>query len=458
MWEGRWSPTQASAGGFSPGTPVSSCSLDPLTPTSEPTDMEKHLALAAIILLQSIGLLHSQGNTETRFATNALASVFKQLEDFGEREVAEIKRTNDKFKQFIAFTVLAENEIKQRTAINDNRMHTVKNEKSSGVSNQCDGISCKTQHGEIQAIYKNLFDLEKDKLDKGKGMPYIVLFSHYIPCYGTREVRYSCAEELSNYVYAGSRTFKMIVVFRERYIGTDSEMSIRYMSAERISVYEKVETLKYVDVSARFPSEAILRGNAIFQKTYFDCIKDPDKAYKCHQRCIGDEKHVDMFVAQYVNFATFECTRGKRVSARLSDLTKKSLFECIANYIEENTGSGCRSCTRHTINFKYYLKVCAAFAKEYSTYIGYNKEPTNTYSQTWAVRPMFWKDAYRHDFHELPKGQRAIYCALRSFDVKSLCTKIRRDEHPEKLKLQVRDLNTELKRQLKEKARLLQQK
>ncbi|KAK3089205.1 hypothetical protein FSP39_001729 [Pinctada imbricata] len=37
MWEGRWSPTQASVGGFSPGTPVSSCSLDPLTPTSEPT-------------------------------------------------------------------------------------------------------------------------------------------------------------------------------------------------------------------------------------------------------------------------------------------------------------------------------------------------------------------------------------------------------------------------------------
>ncbi|KAK3084051.1 hypothetical protein FSP39_007373 [Pinctada imbricata] len=37
MWEGRWSPIQASVGAFSPGSPVSSYSLDPLTPTSEST-------------------------------------------------------------------------------------------------------------------------------------------------------------------------------------------------------------------------------------------------------------------------------------------------------------------------------------------------------------------------------------------------------------------------------------
>ena len=142
----------------------------------------------------------------------AIDKILESLEERGDAVTAVERTKIPTLKQYLTFSIVSEEEIFNEIAIPPERMITVHNVEVK----PCKGTKCMKNHGEFKIIHDGTLSrkIQEFKVDKPNVKTYVVLFSYYIPCYGNGGVPYSCAEELSNFVYAQNRRLEMIVGYR----------------------------------------------------------------------------------------------------------------------------------------------------------------------------------------------------------------------------------------------------
>ena len=389
----------------------------------------------------------------------SIDQVLKWLEGIGERERDDARKspTAAKLEQFITFTVMTSKEIHDGVQTKDDRVLTKLNVES------CGGKLCRRGHGEYNIIHEGTLQrkIEEFRTINPHETPHVVLFSHFVPCYGNPGVPYSCAEELGSFVFAYGSTMKLIVGFRAIYDKTDIMKALTFMVADGITVFEK-KGRDFMNVFNLYTISQLPEGDRLLQELYFKCLHldakidgfDLFESLATCKRCLGrDSKRIDELIAYNINMLTFSCTKDmSSVSAKLSRLSKKSLRKCFETSIDSNAGTDCQKCSNQELinNFKIVLKVCSSYALFYSTHVGYLYDQFNPYSTRWYVKQMFCNDAYRRDFASLSEQRPAVYCALPQLDATSFCTKLRKQRDlPNELKVQVRDIDSaSRKRQL----------
>ena len=366
-----------------------------------------------------------------------ISHVLTFLENNGDKKAAEIQQQQPELQQYITYTVVSSHEIRKGEPVPLNRIDTVFNKEPGS----------KKDHGEFKIIHNgNLAAKIKEFRQNNEGhTPFVVLFSHYIPCFGNKNVKYSCAEELSNFMFAQNNRSEMVIGYRATYQETIADESLRYLIADGIKVLEKREDI-YTDVKTLYtidnPND---REITILQDLLFNCLTKPPGDIRDCQRCIGgNEEEANKRIAHFVNMMTFECTKQKMsTSTRMSSLTKRNIGKCFDDYIQNSVSNDCPKCW-HMVDhddYKLFINYCRAFAFHHSNYVGYLAQPDDPYSTRWEKRQMFCQDAYRKDFAQYKKQSPAVPCALRQLDAKSMCTAIKKDvKQPEKLKLDMRDI------------------
>ena len=393
---------------------------------------------------------------------NSIDKVLKWLEMEGDREKEDTKTrpstvNTGKLEQFITFTVMSEREINEEVQLETDQATTVLNVES------CRGKLCRGGHGEFKIIYEGILQqkIAEFASQHPQEIPNIVLFSHFIPCYGNPRVQYSCAEELRNFIYAHGNTMKLIVGFRDVYNGTDKFKALPFMVADGITVFEKANEQFMNVLSLPYKIPQLPEGNRVLQDLFFKCLHLEDTSgvsallseFSNCKKCLGrNSKRIDEVLAYNVNMLTFRCTKdGNSVSARLGQGSKRILRKCFDQSIDSETGTDCPKCGNLNAikNYKVFLKLCTSYAFYYSAYVGYLLDQYNPYSTQWVVKQMFCKDAYRHDFDSLSEQRPAVYCALPQLDVKNMCTKLKkRRDLEENFKTQIRDIHAASKKRL----------
>ena len=408
------------------------------------------------VLIQML-ICHIVLNKASLPTEKSIDQVLKWLEVIGERKRDEERKspTAAKLEQFITFTVMASKEIHDGVQLKDDRVLTKLNVESCGWK------LCRRGHGEYNIIHEGTLQrkIEEFRSTHPHETPHVVLFSHFVPCYGNPGVPYSCAEELGSFVFAYGSTIKFIVGFRAVYEKkTDIMKALTFMVADGITVFEK-KGRDFMNIFNLYTISQLPEGDRVLQELYFKCLhldakidgSDLFESLTTCKRCLGCEsKRIDELIAFNINMLICSCTKDmSSVSAKLSRLSKKSLRKCFETSIDSNAGTDCQKCRNKELinNFKIFLKVCSSYALLYSTHVGHLYDQFNPYSTRWHVKQMFCNDAYRHDFASLSEQRPA---ALPQLETKSFCTTLRKQRDlPNEFKVQVRDIDSaSRKRQL----------
>ena len=103
-------------------------------------------------------------------------------------------------------------------------------------------------------------------------------------------MKYSCAEELSNFMFAQNSRSEMVIGYRATYPETIADESLRYLIADGIKVLEKREDI-YKDVKTLYTIDNLNeREVKILQDLLFSCLTKPHGDMKDCQRCLGEMK------------------------------------------------------------------------------------------------------------------------------------------------------------------------
>ena len=368
--------------------------------------VEKMQASSIVLLTLCAAVIGSPGN-DVLPNDAEISHVLTDLEQNGDKKAAEIQLQQPELQQYITYTVVSSHEIRKGEPIPLSRIDTVFNKEPGSKKN----------HGEFKIIHNgNLAaKIEEFRQNNEGHTPFVVLFSHYIPCFGNKNVKYSCAEELSNFMFAQNSRSEIVIGYRATYPETIADESLRYLIADGIKVLEKRENI-YTDVKALYTIDDLNeREVTILQDLLFSCLTKPQGDIRDCKRCLGgNEEEANKRIAYFVNMMTFECTsKTISTSTRMSGFTKKDIGKCFNDYIQNNIRNDCPKCLHMVDDYKLFINYCRAIAFHHSTYVGYLAQPYDPYSARWEKRPIFCQDAYRKDFAQYEKQRPAVsMCAV----------------------------------------------
>ena len=95
-------------------------------------------------------------------------------------------------------------------------------------------------HGEIQALFhdntivKLVHKLYERRNSEDTELPYVFIFSHYIPCACLGNIHYSCAEELANLGRVKRNSYKIIVGYRDAWNETNLKFAEKLLQEGEI--------------------------------------------------------------------------------------------------------------------------------------------------------------------------------------------------------------------------------
>ena len=186
----------------------------------------------------------------------------------------------------------------------------------------------KTVHGEIQAIYfNNTIDDLLGEPRNSSMLPYVFIFSHYIPCACLPNYYYSCAEELANLGRVNRNRYKIIVGFRSVWSRTNSSFAKNFLQEDGIHTVMNITSGRLLDKGPKIDPE---NGSAIYQKTLNECMTNKTGMLPNSAAC-------------FINGWTKHCTgkkdrfHGKYLFGYMTRFTKAQMHECMEEWVKSLT-------------------------------------------------------------------------------------------------------------------------
>ena len=280
-----------------------------------------------------------------------------------------LQDNNNTGKQVLVIAVLSASEFAvQKKDISDDMIEILPNKKIYGLPKYYYS-DAKKVHGEIQALFHdNTIDRLIRKLDERRnsedtGLPYVFIFSHYIPCACLGNVHYSCAEELANLGRVKRNTYKIIVGYRDAWNETNLEFAEKLL--------QEGEMFTIMNVSS---------GQVLKKRLKIEPEMYQEKLTKCLTSLTEIPEDT---IACLINTITMNCTSGENLYGYMTQLTKAQMHECMEKYVKG-------------LPLEIYLRFCSieTLSRTLRLMLG---RPTRMCEADWTSTPddLNWKELYR---------------------------------------------------------------
>lgn len=356
----------------------------------------------------------SGGNKIPEYAIEpeTVSNIFNLLKEIGKEELDEFKN------QYLTVAVISKSELMNSkkwklTDIehlkNSGRVKTFLNEKKEGEK--------KPFHGEMRfltdenaGMKRMIQQLKEEKGDKE--YPYIIMFSHYIPCAYIKGIDYSCSEELAN--IANTYQYKMLVGYSEVFHNTAENTSKAFLHSGSIQAFRKIAEAPGYELILY---DVVKSNDESFQRLYFNCMRNKPISDCCNY---DDNDTKNKVVAVFVNTVTKLCTENSQAVGRITRRNRQTLLDCIYNYIDMSIGHDCEQC-KNDIDVKFIARFCAyaAVVQPVTLYLGVAEDMHDT---TWKKFIGPWNMVYSS-----AKISPEIPCLKKDNAVGSMCTKRKQD-------------------------------
>jgi hypothetical protein len=354
------------------------------------------------------------------------------LMNYGEHKLQEynshIERKEAHVNQFLVASVLSESEMTDsrnwqhipESITKDNaRIDVIFNDENY---KKFPYRTKKPLHGEVLMLLERE-DLPKMIINLNEAhrntYPFVVLYSHYIPCCDVKGVEYSCSEELANAAISNHDKYTMLVGYKELFQNTNTKKSLAFMNMGGIKLFRiENKVFQPVFTDDKIPN----KQERILQDLFYKCLDITPASDEC---CIAnnpdDKKKI---LSMYVNNVVYMCTSDslKSYIGKLTPANTLAIMQCMHNYVEQHTNQDCPKCAARTT--KTTIKVCALYASEFGTEIGRPSDLNNPYLPEWGKGPLVWSSLYQGYNINADVNLPQVFCLKRPNDIKTMCTKL----------------------------------
>lgn len=254
----------------------------------------------------------------------------------------------------------------------------------------------KPLHGEVQFIdFGYIGRLIKNfRTDVSGTYPFLLLYSHYIPCADIPNLGYSCAEELMNYARGRQSEFGVIVGYSKPFINTNEKCSLNLMKKGGIVAFQKLANTHYEMTVPFSPPQELDDNTFAFQQKLYQCMLDGAIADCCE----GGKDEKEKMVAYFTNKITSACTSNSRRQRLITAGGANELRLCIGQKIKDNANGNCDEGFCVTSDKPLKQICCLNKTLEnnmWSMLLGTPDPPNDLQSTHWTPRDdLAWKDLY----------------------------------------------------------------
>lgn len=366
--------------------------------------------------------------------SNDVTKLMNLLMKYGEKKLQEVRtqRNDENISQYLVASVLSKTEIMESknweslpdSITKDNRrVVTIVNDKNYK------NFPFKTKkplHGEVLLLLdrQDLPSMINNlKEEQNNAYPYVVLYSHYIPCCDIENIEYSCAEELAAAAISNHGKYTMLVGYNTVFSKTNPDKARKFMSKGGIKLFMSENGVFNPDYKEFDNTEK--KPDRLLQQLFYECLDNAPISETCCT--VGNNRKEDKqkILAMYINNVVFKCTTNKPLKSYIGKLTpalRLAIMQCIHNYADQHTREDCPYCPAKTTI--YSIKVCALFASAFGTEIGRPSNLNDPYQPGWVKGRSHWGSLYEGYNVDADKNRPAVFCLKKVNSIKSLCTEM----------------------------------
>lgn len=334
------------------------------------------------------------------------------------------------WNQYLVVTMLTEQEFVDSRNWNDlsyltnhqngNRVKFYLNKKFPGKLNESSPHKDPNIHGEVIFLY--LDDNAPQKLEAmlpnqghSKGLPYLIFFSHYIPCACVKNCNFHCSEELGHAARRYKNKYKILVAYIRPFKLTNESAAEDFMKRGGIYMYKYIKglfrPLQYVPYI-----EKNYKPSDIFQNNLRDLLVQSPVA-QCTPENVNDRKRI---AVAFINIATRGCFEDsdRNYFGRLTKLNDNYLYECLRRYIYNAIGNDCDRLGKSLPDIRDLFIGALDNALRQSARIGYPRMEDDL-----DYRPVEDNVLWKKLFTKVPKNS-SLRCRNPFLTFESFCTKV----------------------------------
>lgn len=251
-------------------------------------------------------------------------------------------------------------------------------------------------HGEVRLIDFGYIGrlINNFRTDVPGTYPFLLLYSHYIPCADIPNLGYSCAEELMNYARGKQSEFGVIVGYNTTFEKTNEKCSLNLMKDGGIVAFKKLAKGGYEPTVPFSPPRKLDDNTFAFQQKLYQCMLDGAIADCCE----GGKDEKEKMVAYFTNKITSACTSNSRRQRLITAGGANELRLCIGQKIRDYANGNCDKgfCVTSDITFKQICCLNKTLENNmWSMLLGTPDPPNDLQSTHWTPRDdLAWKDLY----------------------------------------------------------------